>query len=631
MKSSLFLILLPTLISVGVFYPVSSSRSISVESTPLKNIRRDYQLYADSLRSTLAELRSMLDSTSQKKSDTRFHKRSIQVFTRVRDCYKRIEWLHSYLDNEDAKNFNGSPLPKLDEHIPAVVVIEPQGLQTIEEIIAEKDWLIQPNEGIRLQRLVIQACNDANDIRHLLDDRTITDRQIIEAVRYNVLRIFTMGITGFDSPALGRSLTESYISWQSSHQALTYYQSFFASRDSVSTRRLFTLFKQGELYLKTHTDFDTFDRWDFIRQYANPVYETILDVHTASGIEFDREVSQRNRPVNYQARSIFQTSALNPLGYARNQFEKHTYEQIALGKMLFADPILSKSNTMSCASCHQPDKAFTDGLPKSLGSKPGTHVERNAPTLINSSLATKYFYDQRTDFLEEQIEHVVQSEIEFHTTYMEMAQKINASQDYRERFAKAFGSAESINATTISTALSAFVRSLVAMNSPIDKVLRMEKTSLSGSQYQSVKRGFNLFMGKSACATCHFPPTYSGLVPPFFTDTESEVLGVPRTPNSKEIDSDIGKAGVYKFKSSIYAHSFKTSTVRNVAVTAPYMHNGAYQTLEQVMEFYNNGGGAGVGINVPNQTLPSDKLNLTKQETRDIINFMKALTDTDIR
>lgn len=631
MKSSLFLILALPIISIGIFYPVSSSYSILQESTQLQNIRKDYRLYADSLHTTLAELRGVVESSSQKKQKEQYHNQAVLVFTRIRDWYKRVEWLHSYLDNEDAKNFNGSPLPKLDEKIPAVVVIEPQGLQTIEEIITEKDWLTQSDERTRLLRLVEQAYSDANDIRHLLDDRTITDRQIIEAVRYNILRITTLGITGFDSPSLGRSLTESYISWQSSHRALKYYEAFFTNRDSVSAKRLFTLLKQGESYLKSHIDFDTFDRWDFIRLYANPVYETILDVHTASGIEFDREVSQRNRPVNYQARSIFQSSALNPLGYARNQFQQHTKEQIELGKMLFSDPILSKNNTMSCASCHQPDKAFTDGLPKSLGSRPGTHVERNSPTLINSSLATKYFYDQRTDYLEEQIEHVVQNEIEFHTTYIEMAEKLLENQQYKERFAKVFGKTESVNAGTISTALSAFIRSLIAMNSPVDKALRMENTSLTGSEYQSVKRGFNLFMGKSACATCHFPPTYSGLVPPFFTDTESEVLGVPRTPNSKEIDPDIGKAGVYKFKSSIYAHSFKTSTVRNVAVTAPYMHNGSYQTLEQVMDFYNNGGGAGVGIHVPNQTLPSDKLNLTKKETRDIINFMKALTDTDIK
>jgi cytochrome c peroxidase len=135
-------------------------------------------------------------------------------------------------------------------------------------------------------------------------------------------------------------------------------------------------------------------------------------------------------------------------------------------------------------------------------------------------------------------------------------------------------------------------------------------------------------MGKAACGTCHFAPTFSGLVPPQFDETEAEVLGVPTQPQAPhELDPDWGRGGgLLKFQSEIYRHAFKTVTVRNIAHTAPYFHNGAYNTLEEVVDFYNNGGGVGLGLDVPNQTLPADSLHLSDQEQKDLIAFMQALT-----
>ena len=154
--------------------------------------------------------------------------------------------------------------------------------------------------------------------------------------------------------------------------------------------------------------------------------------------------------------------------------------------------------------------------------------------------------------------------------------------------------------------------------------MRGDENKLSENE----KKGFNLFMGKAKCGTCHFAPLFSGLLPPFFTESESEVLGVPGTNDKKNptLDNDLGK---FLFtKSVIHKNSFKTPTLRNIELTAPYMHNGVYATLEEVMEFYNNGGGNGLKIAPPNQTLPFDKLNLSKKEVSDIIAFMKTLTDT---
>jgi cytochrome c peroxidase len=149
---------------------------------------------------------------------------------------------------------------------------------------------------------------------------------------------------------------------------------------------------------------------------------------------------------------------------------------------------------------------------------------------------------------------------------------------------------------------------------------------------EDVKKGFNLFMGKANCATCHFAPHFSGLVPPFFNENESEVLGVTTRPIKQlpvELDQDLGRGNspVKKEKSWIYDYSFKTVTVRNIALTKPYFHNGAFNTLEEVLDFYNEGGGEGLGLKMKNQTLAPDKLNLTPTEIKEIIAFLNALTD----
>jgi cytochrome c peroxidase len=140
--------------------------------------------------------------------------------------------------------------------------------------------------------------------------------------------------------------------------------------------------------------------------------------------------------------------------------------------------------------------------------------------------------------------------------------------------------------------------------------------------------GFNLFMGKAKCGTCHFMPLFSGTKPPRYYYTETEVIGVPDKNNStkNKLDEDEGRFAVTGLP--VHKFAFKTSSLRNIALTAPYMHNGVFKTLEEVISFYNNGGGKGLKIAPKNQTLPFEKLSLTAIEKKNIISFLKTLTDT---
>ena len=279
----------------------------------------------------------------------------------------------------------------------------------------------------------------------------------------------------------------------------------------------------------------------------------------------------------------------------------------------------------SCASCHKPELAFTDGLSKSKSNQIDGTLQRNAPTLLNAVYATQFFYDLRTDRLSSQMDHVVLNPDEFNTTYKAIATKLSNSVTYSEMFKDAFGNSE-INRERITNVISAYVSSLRSYNSEFDQFVRGENISIS----EDVKSGYNLFTGKAACATCHFIPSFSGLVPPDYIENESEVLGVPlKYEKPYQIDSDLGRFSnrILKEKVDFYKYSFKTPTVRNIEFTAPYMHNGAFRDLHELMEFYNLGGGAGLNIDLENQTLATTPLDLSEDEINHIIAFMNSLSD----
>ena len=617
MKFYIILALLLSCILCTSFTPNSTK--------PLDMIRFDIKNQTSQIVSLLDE---MIDISGSSNKTSKYQQtKLIQLLKKVRIHYKTIEWLISYIDNESEKLIIGPPLSKLDEHIPSTIIMEPEGIQAIEEIICN-DF---QNENIStVKALTNQLKQHILDINGNIQSVLITDREILEALRNNIIRIYAIGLTSSDSPCFDQQLEEAVQSWNITGKYILLYMPMIQNNHDLQNK-ITKIIGKGEAFLHRYRTIQDFDYWSFIAQYANPLYEQILYLHQQSGIELDHEVSRRNRIINYAAKTIFHSNALNPMAYSRNQYEVFSDEKKELGKILFYDVALSKNYKMSCATCHNPSIAFTDGETKSKGSLPGTHTQRNAPTLINSALSTKYFYDMSTSYLEEQIEHVVNNSIEFNTDYMEISSRLSQNQDINELMKKIYpkSSNNTISSGLISSALAMYIRSLISFESPVDSLLRgdsIKKYSiLNGKHLKKVKDGFNIFMGKAQCGTCHFPPTFSGLVPPLYNDNDSEIIGVPSHSTSKILDPDIGRAGVYKYSSIIYNHAFKTPGIRNIAKTSPYMHNGVYKSLQQVIDFYNNGGGIGLGIKLSNQTLPANALNLHKKEKENLIHFMNAL------
>jgi cytochrome c peroxidase len=331
------------------------------------------------------------------------------------------------------------------------------------------------------------------------------------------------------------------------------------------------------------------------------------------------------RAVSARAATLFDTNAFHPNYFAPDQKSHLTAAKAELGRMLFFDPVLSGNGSRSCASCHKPAKAFSDGQSKSLAFDFKGAVSRNAPTVINAGLQRGSFHDLRVTFLEDQATDVLTNASEMHGSLQKAVHLFKQSAEYTGLFNKAFPEdSAAISEQNLKISIASYVRSLTSMNARFDAYIRGDTTRFTALE----KQGFNVFMGKAKCATCHFIPLFNGTVPPDFEKTEAEILGVPATKDTlhPQLDPDLGKFALYN--KTLHKFAFKTPTLRNVALTAPYMHNGVYETLEEVVEFYNKGGGTGLGLEVPTQTLPADKLNLTSREKAALVAFMQTLTDT---
>ncbi len=530
-------------------------------------------------------------------------------FMKARAHYKKIESRVVFYFTEEKDRKKGPALLKAEEYDDKVIL--PTGFQVIEEELYADT--IQ-REALQQQVLALKAI--LNNLKYTVRSNSLSDANVFEAIRLEVLTIMSLGISGFDSPVSFQSISETKSSLQGIETIVFCYE----PADETITQKLHSVFDGAYQYLARHTDFDAFDRATFIRKYLNPLSETLYIYQQELKIPNNAWVSavKMDKPTFF-SKDLFDADFFSP-AYNRNLKP----EAAVLGKMLFFDPVLSGNHSRSCASCHSPAKAFSDGQTRSMAFDSHQRVLRNAPTLINSVYQKSQFWDQRVHFIEDQVTAVVTNPQEMHGDMDASAKLIANDKEYVALFKKAFGDSVEINQRSIQTSLAAYIRTLSGLNARFDQYMRGEEAMLTADELA----GFNLFMGKGKCATCHFMPLFNGSVPPQYFETESEVLGVPAKADTinANIDSDAGKFNTYN--RALHKFAFKTPTLRNAALTAPYMHNGVFKTLEEVIDFYNRGGGAGIGAVVSNQTLPADKLNLTRKEQQQIIAFIHTLTDT---
>jgi cytochrome c peroxidase len=546
-------------------------------------------------------------------NDLESEQKTMANYRLVRHQFKQVEFLLAEIDQQFyLQNFNGAPLPKLEKNVPGIVIITPKGLQVIDEFIGD----FEQCERIELRYQLEHFARSIEDAKLMIENVNFTNELIMHAIQHQLLRVYTMGITGFDTPGTLAAITDS-------KSVISGLVLFSEMLDFKFAKDWHALLEKNESYLKQNNKFNEFDRAVYYKEYWQPLYASCIKSGKVNNIKTWNEINPKPMEVNADETHLYSQNFFNLGGFLDFTIDDVNSQTIALGEKLFYDTRLSSTGTMSCASCHNPALGFSDGKTKSVAND-GSSLERNAPGLINAVYTKGFFYDLRAEHLSQQIEHVIFNEGEFNTSLINIFKTLDTT-EFRGLFSEAFSGHKEkpINTYTFKTALSAYITSLTNFNTSFDKYMRSEDVTFS----KKAKQGYNLFMGKAACATCHFPPTFSGLVPPYFDDSETEVLGVPSKTTYDEIDEDMGRYDekLPKDKVDFYKYSFKTTTARNTEKTAPYMHNGVFSNYEELMEFYNNGGGAGHNLDVPNQTLSSDSLGLTKGEINAIILFLRSL------
>ena len=280
-----------------------------------------------------------------------------------------------------------------------------------------------------------------------------------------------------------------------------------------------------------------------------------------------------------------------------------TRSKVELGERLFFDPLLSRDRTISCSSCHLPSLAFSDGEPKSIGIE-GRIGIRNAQSLVNIAYQSLFFWDGGALTLENQVFAPLQDHNEMDADLKEVLDRLNANASYRQTFEEAFN--EDANLRTLTQALAAFQRSIRSGGARYDRYLSGDEGAMTTTE----QRGLMLFEGKAGCNTCH-----SGFL---LTDKSFQNNGLAFA------NADSGRARVTLLSEDF--GKFRVPSLRNVADTAPYMHDGRLATLEAVIDHYDQGGTGARGQH--EAVVP---LGLTDQEKRDLIAFLHSLSDESIR
>lgn len=553
---------------------------------------------------TATSLKEVLERLSVNDTGSLTHAK--KALKKCRLQYKRIAFFLEYYFPEEALICNGPPVQEAENQ--QIEFKEPLGLQVIESLLyTENPAAYQP----KLTQQADMLARTAVSFIPLLDNFKVKDFELLESLNLELIRIMTLYITGYDAPQLKTGIEEAHASLSTIETILAPFVKNDKQRDSLTY-----YVTSGKQYLKAHADFDSFNRLFFITAYALPI-ERQLNV-----LINERGHDQNTVSVLNYSGDLFSPGEFNKKAFLHTEDEADSLVT-NLGKQLFIETALSGNSTRSCSSCHSPEAFFSDKLSRNKTMDGMADLPRNTPSLLYSGYQAAQFWDGRVKSLEEQINTVLNDKFEMNSSPDSIIKKLKNNPAYLKAYKTIWAKDPEVNFEHTAGALAAYIRTLTPFRSPFDEYMRGNKNALTAAQ----QRGFNLFMGKAQCGSCHFAPLFNGLLPPDYNTTEYEVLGTPADDDLEKphTDNDEGRYAFMPF--APFKGAFKTPTVRNAAMTAPYMHNGRFTTLEKVLDFYDKGGGVGLGLKIPEQTLSSSPLHLSAQEKKDIIAFIESLTD----
>ncbi|MBL7901996.1 MAG: cytochrome C peroxidase [Bacteroidia bacterium] len=594
-----------------------SFKKADLSNDYLEAYQSQIQSFAVEQENFIASVKAVPNWNEDSKSITR------NEILRLRKVLKGLDFWFRYLEPTTYKKING-PLPvewetEVFEKFEKPYRREGAGytlaLLYLDEAESGKDSVLH----------LLQASLNATGV--YLQDSMVT-RLLDPGHFYFCNRLFLLNLaaiytSGFDCPDPDAILPELHAMLLNTGNIYLAYSKAYPGL--MLNEEYLSLYKQTIGFVEASLNsYDTFDHFVFIRDYVNPLYS--LNQSAIRGHQLSSR-SVVDYSLNKQNNSLFDKqlyTAQNIKGHFRRvQDPKALAEIEALGKLLFYDPLFSANNKRACASCHKSQSYFADeNVTSHLQLSAQSFLDRNTPSLVNSMYNHLIMADGKLLDLQEQVKAVVSNSLEMGEQPENVLKKILSCKDYKKRLStiKAYVPEDrEIGFEHLASAITFYYGKFSKQSSDFDAAMN-KKAEVNAE----VKAGFNLFMGKAQCATCHFVPHFNGVKPPY-VGSEFEVLGVPADTNYTRLSSDVGRYAVNPAPETHRA--FRTGSLRNISRTAPYMHNGVFKTLEQVIDFYNDGGGAGHGLVVPNQTLSSDSLHLNAMEKKQLLAFMKALDE----
>lgn len=446
------------------------------------------------------------------------------------------------------------------------------------------------------------------------------------ANRLYLLNLSAIYTTGFECPDTDNIVEELQTMLKTVKGIYTVYNKSFPAHPLTSN--YLQLYAGMETFVAAQSkSADQFDHYYFIKDYVNPLY-TLNQQYINSYHVFSR--SYVDYSLNNDNKSIFDKNLFNgqnSKGIFLAVDDTVKLNQIkAIGEMLFFDPILSGNGKRSCASCHKPDQYFNDTTAvTSLAFNETGRLSRNTPTLVNSIYNHLLMVDGKHISLQNQAKDVISNANEMGCDAQTILDNVMSCETYKKafnQFKKLTPHYDDVNIDHVVSAITMYYSEFSDFYAPFDRAM----TGKENINAESIK-GFNLFMSKAQCATCHFVPHFNGVKPPYI-GSEFEVLGVPADTGYKKLSGDSGRFKLNPVAETMNA--FRTGSIRNSTFTKPYMHNGVFSTLDEVINFYDAGGGAGRGLIVNNQTLPQDSLRLTNEEKIALKAFIKTLDENII-
>ena len=486
----------------------------------------------------------------------------------------------------------------------------------MEDSIPQKEWLSYVSQAI-----------DSLDAFHYEKIKPNLNKSgaFYFANRLHLLNLSTIYTTGFECPNSDQVVPELRAMLSSTLEDYIFYNEQYP--DKKIGDEYLSLYQSMRAFVESQPlSVEDFDHFTFIKDYVNPLFRlNQLRI---------QELSLTSRNVNdyslsNDVLSIFDKSlykGFDNKGVFKGLKSNDDLDRLySLGEQLFNDPILSANNERSCASCHKPGQLFNDTSAKTaLQLDKVTRLPRNTPSLVGSLKNHLLMLDGMHINPSKQADDVMQNPLEMGLGSKEILPKILEIDSYKKELKKLAKKTinKQVNKDHVFSAIIFYYSSLDTANSTFDRAVNNSQT-LSN---EAIK-GFNLFMSKAECGTCHFAPQFNGIKPPYVS-SEFEVVGTPADTAYNALSSDLGRGKVHNVPEM--QNAFRTPTLRNLSHTKPYMHNGVFETIDEVLTFYNSGGGAGNGLEVPNQTLNSNELNLSKDEIRSLKAFLLTL-DEDIK